>query len=112
MKTSNTKQQTADLDRQISQMVRQATPPASSNPWMVRKTLNRPPPPRRPLFGIVELTTMVALLIGLGIMICHEVERFCSWQGEGTFDFTMIIGCIFSLMGMAVYAIATLLRRC
>lgn len=112
MKTSNIEQQTADLDRRISQMVRQSTPPPSSNPWMVRKTLNRLPPPRRPLFGVVELMVMGALVIGLGIMIWREVERFCSWNGEEAFDFTVMIGCVLSLMGMAFYAIVNLLRRC
>lgn len=105
MKSRLTKKHSATIDRELSERLRAAIPDPPRDEWFVRKTLNRLPPRRRPLYAYPEVIACLLVCAAGFIMTAVQIHRFIKAEDPFNFDFTGLI----CALGVSLVAAVTIL---
>lgn len=92
-------------------MCRQNPPALPRDEWFVKKTLNRLPPKRKPVFSPVELTSIAGVAIMIVAMIVSETIRFSHAEEHADYDLTMLTIALVSSIVMTLYIAIPIIRR-
>lgn len=105
MKLKPNKKYSAEIDRELSERLQAAIPDPPRDEWFVRKTLNRLPPRRHPLYAYPEVIACLLVCAAGLIVAAVQTHRFIIAEDPFKFDFTGLI----CALGVSLVAAVTML---